>query len=66
MMYARSRGGTPSRYRLDGNDLLEIPFPQINKDVQDMIATEVQRRKQEAQRLRGEAEKELEQYKTMV
>ena len=56
IMYARSRGATPSRFRLDGGDLLSLPFPAMDELLQTEIAAEVERRQHEAQRLRGEAD----------
>jgi hypothetical protein len=52
----RRRGETPSRYRLNAEDLASIPFPQIPSNVQQEIAAEVRRRLAEARGLRGEAE----------
>ena len=56
VMYSRSRGATPSRFRLTGDDLLSIPFPRVDLDVQSAIAAELSRRRREARRLRAEAE----------
>ena len=56
IMYLRSRGATPSRFRLDGGDLLTIPFPRMNFSTQSTIVAEVRRRRVESRRLRTEAE----------
>ena len=56
IMYLQSRGATPSRFRLDGDDLLNIPFPKMDASTQSIIATEVRRRHKEAYYLRSEAE----------
>ena len=56
IMYARSRGATPSRFRLGGDDLLSIPFPSMDTDTQTRIAAEARRCRDEARRLRAEAE----------
>ena len=56
MMYMRARGATPSRFRLSGNDLMTIPFPEIGNATQSLIATEAHTRREQARRLRGEAE----------
>ncbi len=56
MMYLRSRGATPSRFRLNGSDLLAIPFPEMDDTTQSSIAAEVRRRRENARRLRFEAE----------
>jgi hypothetical protein len=58
MMYARSRGATPSRFRLDSSDLAEIPFPELEPPIYKAISAEVRRRRDEARRLRLEAERE--------
>jgi type I restriction enzyme S subunit len=56
IMYSRSRGATPSRFRLDGDDLLSIPFPTMDDPMQSMITAEVRRRYASSRRLRAEAE----------
>ena len=56
MMYLRSRGATPSRFRLSGKDLLSIPFPELDNAMQTAIVEEVRRRREAARRLRAEAE----------
>ncbi len=56
IMYLRSRGGTPSRYRLDGDDLLSIAFPRVADLPQAAIAAEIRRRRERARSLRAEAE----------
>lgn len=58
IMYSLCRGGTPSRYRLNAEDLTQIPFPIVSDKLQILIATEVRRRREEARRLRAEAEAE--------
>ena len=56
IMYARSRGGTPSRYRLDASDFLTIPLPMISSSKQKEIAAHCDERVQKAQNLRTHAE----------
>ncbi len=56
MMYLRSRGATPSRFRLNGDDLMSIPFPELDNAMQTAIVEEVRRRRDAARRRRGEAE----------
>ncbi len=56
MMYLRTRGATPSRFRLSGDDLLSIPFPKMDVTTQSVIADEFHRRRKESRRLRSEAE----------
>jgi len=58
IMYARSRGATPSRFRLDGSDLVTIPFPEIDNTTQAHITAEVRRRREESRRLRIQAGEE--------
>ena len=56
MMYARSRGGTPSRYRLDADDFLTLPVPNIAKQKQTEIAAMCEAKVREAIALRAHAE----------
>lgn len=56
MMYARSRGGTPSRYRLDAEDFLSLPIPSIPKQQQIEIAALCEQCVDEAIALRAHAE----------
>lgn len=56
IMYFRSRGATPSRFRLIGDDLLSIPFPRLDYATQSAITAEVRYRRENARRLRDEAE----------
>jgi hypothetical protein len=58
IMYLRSRGGTPSRFRLDGADLASIPFPKLAAPVQSAITAEVSKGHETSRRLRAEAEAE--------
>ena len=52
-----TRGSTPSRYRLNREDMLSLPFPDISA-VQEQIKAESVYRKKTAEKLRQEAEKE--------
>lgn len=54
LMYSHSRGSTPSRYRLNREDALKLPFPDI-KESQDQIAQEALRVRDEVLKLRKEA-----------
>ncbi len=56
IMYLRSRGGTPSRYRLDADDLLQIPFPALGQMEQSAITLEVEQCHEASRRMRAEAE----------
>lgn len=55
MMYARSRGATPSRFRLNREDLLSMPFPEIKASQERRIAVEAHKRRQIARKLQTEA-----------
>ncbi len=55
IMYARSGGGTPSRYRLDATDFLSIPVPVIPINRQREIAIECESAVADAIRLREQA-----------
>lgn len=63
IMYYRTRGGTPSRYRLDGADLSQIPFPEFNNKTQQSLVSEVRRHREEVRRLNNEVEVEWEAAK---
>ena len=54
LMYSHSRGSTPSRYRLNREDALNLPFPDI-KSSQKELADEALRVRNEVLRLRNEA-----------
>lgn len=54
LMYSRSRGSTPSRYRLSREDALKLPFPDI-WDSQELLAKEALRVRNEVLQLRREA-----------
>ena len=56
MMYAKSRGGTPSRYRLDAEDFCSLPVPAVSEKRQLEIAELCEKRIQEAVELRAYAE----------
>ena len=56
IMYLRSRGATPSRFRLSREDLLSMPFPELDNAIQSAITAETQGRREKSQRLRAEAE----------
>ena len=57
LMYSRSRGSTPSRYRLSREDALKLPFPDI-LDSQELLAKEALRVRNEVLQLRREASDE--------
>ncbi len=60
LIYSKARGATPSRYRVNRDDLIKLPFPSINGDLQDQLADEILRRLDYIRRLREEAAREWE------
>jgi type I restriction enzyme, S subunit len=58
LMYSKSRGATPSRYRLNAEDFRNLPFPLISEELQEDIIREVRSRHLDVKRLRIEAEGE--------
>ena len=62
LMYSHSRGSTPSRYRLNREDALKLPFPDI-RESQDALAAEALRVRDEVLKLRREAIEEWENAK---
>jgi restriction endonuclease S subunit len=62
-MYSKGRGGTPSRYRLNREDLLGIPFPEISANLQEKMTIEINHRLETIRRLRAEAIEEWENAK---
>lgn len=57
LMYSHSRGSTPSRYRLNREDALKLPFPNIIKS-QAHIAQEAMQVRDQVLKLRKEASDE--------
>lgn len=57
LMYSHARGSTPSRYRLNREDMLKLPFPDI-REQQEQIATEANHVREQVKSLRIQAEKE--------
>ena len=57
LMYSHSRGSTPSRYRLNREDALKLPFPDI-RERQDSLANEVSNVREKAKSLFYEATQE--------
>lgn len=62
LMYSKARGSTPSRYRLNREDALKLPFPDI-RESQDTLAAEALRVRDEVLKLRREAVEEWERAK---
>lgn len=57
LMYAYARGSTPSRYRLNREDMLKLPFPDIG-EYQEQIATEANNVREQVKTMRIKAEQE--------
>lgn len=55
VLYSKSRGSTPSRYRLVREELGGVRLPLISSRQQKEIANEVARRRENVRRLREEA-----------
>lgn len=62
LMYSHARGSTPSRYRLNREDMLKLPFPDI-RSRQDQIATEAYNIRQQVKNMRIQAEQEWQEAK---
>lgn len=57
LMYSHARGSTPSRYRLNREDMLKLPFPNISKH-QEQLATEANAIRIQVKAMRARAEQE--------
>ena len=57
LMYSHARGSTPSRYRLNREDMLKLPFPDI-REQQDTIADDANNVRQQVKAMRIQAEQE--------
>jgi hypothetical protein len=55
LMYSKCRGATPSRYRLNAEDLSNLPFPNVEEPTQEKIVAYVQTAITKAKALRAEA-----------
>ena len=56
-MYSHARGSTPSRYRLNREDMLKLPFPDISEQ-QEQIAIEANLVRMQVKTMRIQAERE--------
>lgn len=66
LMIQKTRGATPSRRRLSHEDFSKLPFPEIDINIQNKIAEEIQSRIQKAERLKKEAVHNLQEAKAEV
>lgn len=57
LMYSHARGSTPSRYRLNREDMLKLPFPDV-RNHQEQIAIEANDVREQAKAMRIQAERE--------
>lgn len=62
LMYSYARGSTPSRYRLNRDDVLKLPFPNIT-EVQDDLAQNAFALREEVKAMRKQAEHEWQEAK---
>ncbi len=62
LMYSHARGSTPSRYRLNREDMLKLPFPDI-KSRQVQIAAESNDVREQVKNMRVQAEQEWKEAK---
>ena len=65
-MIQKSRGATPSRRRLSHEDFAELPFPNIDKSLQDKIADKFINNVGKAKILKNDAIEGLDQAKKEV
>lgn len=57
LMYSHARGSTPSRYRLNKEDMLKLPFPDISEQ-QEQIATKANDIRNQVKSMRIQAEED--------
>lgn len=57
LMYSHARGSTPSRYRLNKEDMLKLPFPDISEQ-QEQIATQANDIRNKVKSMRIQAEED--------
>lgn len=57
LMYSHARGSTPSRYRLNREDMLKLPFPDI-REHQEQLATAANAIRIKVKAMRAQAEQE--------
>lgn len=62
LMYSHARGSTPSRYRLNREDMLKLPFPDIRTH-QEQIATGANNVREQVKTMRVQAEREWQSAK---
>lgn len=57
LMYSHARGSTPSRYRLNREDMLRLPFPDI-REHQEQLAIKASQLREKVKTIRAQAEQE--------
>lgn len=62
LMYSHARGSTPSRYRLNREDMLKLPFPDI-REHQEHISVEANDIREQVKNMRIQAEQEWQEAK---
>ena len=63
LMYSHARGSTPSRYRLNREDMLKLPFPDI-REHQEQIAADANRIREQVKAMRIQAEEDWQTAKS--
>lgn len=66
LMTSKTRGATPSRRRLSRIDFEHLPFPNIDKAIQDKIAFEFETRILKAMKLKKEAKENYNETKSKI
>lgn len=56
LAYSKTRGATPSRYRLSRLDLLKLPVPPMSDDAQKVLADEIESRRDKVRDILKQAE----------
>lgn len=56
LAYSKTRGATPSRYRLNREDLLKLPVPNMSEEAQERLASEIEKRRDKVQTILKEAD----------
>lgn len=55
LAYSKTRGATPSRYRLNRHDLLNLPVPNMSPEAQEQLASEIKKRRDKVRTILEEA-----------
>jgi len=66
LMLSKGRGGTPSRYRLSRSDFMELPFPNVQPELQKKIGARLKSDIDKAMKLKHESKEILEKAKKNI